>query len=69
MTTLTLARGRMIVLQDLTEKVKLEEARRDFFIDAGHEFQTPLTVIRTGLEMLMSGGSGNGERGPRCFKA
>ena len=57
MTTLTLARGRMIVLQDLTEKVKLEEARRDFFIDAGHEFQTPLTVIRTGLEMLMSGGS------------
>ncbi len=57
MTTLTLARGRMIVLQDLTEKVRLEEARREFFIDAGHEFQTPLTVIRTGLELLMSGGS------------
>jgi two-component system phosphate regulon sensor histidine kinase PhoR len=48
MSTLTLTRGRMIVLEDLTDKIKLDEARRDFFIDAGHEFQTPLTVIRTG---------------------
>ena len=55
MTTLTLSRGRLIVMQDFTEKIKLEEARRDFFIDAGHEFQTPLTVIRTGLELLKSG--------------
>lgn len=55
MTTLTLSRGRLIIMQDFTEKIKLEEARRDFFIDAGHEFQTPLTVIRTGLELLKSG--------------
>ncbi len=53
-TTLALPRGRMIVLQDLTEKLRLEEARRDFFIDAGHEFQTPLTIIRTGLELMKS---------------
>ncbi|OUO94978.1 hypothetical protein B5F39_00125 [Cloacibacillus sp. An23] len=53
-TTLVLPRGRMIVLQDLTEKLRLEEARRDFFIDAGHEFQTPLTIIRTGLELMRS---------------
>lgn len=51
-TTLILPRGRLIVLQDLTEKLRLEELRRDFFIDAGHEFQTPLTIIRTGLELL-----------------
>lgn len=57
MSTLTLTRGRMIVLEDLTDKIKLDEARRDFFIDAGHEFQTPLTVIRTGLELLRSGDS------------
>ena len=57
MSTLTLTRGRMIVLEDLTEKIKLDEARREFFIDAGHEFQTPLTVIRTGLELLRSGDS------------
>lgn len=55
MTTLTISRGRLIVMQDFTEKTKLEEARRDFFIDAGHEFQTPLTVIRTGLELLKVG--------------
>lgn len=57
MSTLTLTRGRMIVLEDLTEKIKLDGARREFFIDAGHEFQTPLTVIRTGLELLRSGDS------------
>ena len=53
-TTLELARGRLIALQDLTEKARLEEVRRDFFIDAGHEFQTPLAIIRTGLELLKS---------------
>lgn len=52
--TLVLPRGRMIVLLDLTEKLRLEEARRDFFIDAGHEFQTPLAIIRTGLELMKS---------------
>ncbi|HIT04422.1 MAG TPA: HAMP domain-containing protein [Candidatus Caccocola faecipullorum] len=53
-TTLVLPRGRMIVLQDLTDKLRLEEARRDFFIDAGHEFQTPLAIMRTGLELMKS---------------
>lgn len=57
MSLIGLTRGRMIMLEDLTEKIRLDEARRDFFIDAGHEFQTPLTVIRTGLELLKSGGS------------
>jgi len=52
--TTTLTRGRLISMQDLTEKIKLDEARRDFFIDVGHEFQTPLTVIRTGLDLLKS---------------
>lgn len=56
-TTLTITRGRLIVMQDMSEKMKLDEARRDFFIDAGHEFQTPLSVIRTGLELLKSGGT------------
>ena len=55
--TLTLPRGRLIMLLDLTEKMRLDEARKEFFIDAGHEFQTPLTVIRAGLEVLKSGGS------------
>lgn len=56
-TTLTTAAGRILMLQDLTEELRLNEARREFFVDAGHEFQTPLTVIRTGLELLKLGGS------------
>jgi two-component system phosphate regulon sensor histidine kinase PhoR len=56
-TTLAVTRGRLIVIQDFTEKMRLEESQREFFIDVGHEFQTPLTIIRTGLEMLKSGGS------------
>ncbi|MDL2297879.1 HAMP domain-containing protein [Synergistaceae bacterium OttesenSCG-928-D05] len=55
--TATLANEQMIVIQDHTEKIHLDEARRDFFIDAGHEFQTPLAVIRMGLDLLKSGSS------------
>ncbi len=61
--TLALPRGRMIVLHDLTDKILLEEARRDFFIDAGHEFQTPLAIIRTGLELMKNSPHING---PDC---
>jgi len=57
LTALTVTRGRLIVIQDFTEKMRLEEAQREFFIDAGHEFQTPLTIIRAGLEMLKTGGT------------
>ncbi|MEG2183232.1 MAG: PAS domain-containing sensor histidine kinase [Cloacibacillus sp.] len=53
-TTRSLPRGRMIVLLDLTEKARLEELKKDFFIDAGHEFQTPLAIIRAGLELMKS---------------
>ena len=65
--TLTTAAGRILMLQDLTEELRLEEARREFFIDAGHEFQTPLTVIRTGLELLKMGGAVKGEEDVRSI--
>ena len=44
--------GPLLVITDLTEEVRLEEARRDFIADAGHEFQTPLTTIRLTAEYL-----------------
>lgn len=50
--TRRLPRGRLLVLLDLTEKARIEEIKHEFFIDAGHEFQTPLTIIRTGLDLL-----------------
>ncbi len=44
--------GAVAVFQDVTEQHRLEEARRAFVADAGHEFQTPLTVIRAATELL-----------------
>lgn len=43
---------RLMVARDITEKNKLEHARRDFFANASHELRTPLTVIQGYLEMM-----------------
>ncbi|KUK60844.1 MAG: Multi-sensor signal transduction histidine kinase [Synergistales bacterium 57_84] len=42
-----------MVVHDLTERRRLEEARRTFMADAGHELQTPLTSIRAAAELLL----------------
>ena len=47
------ATGVLLVIADLTEEKRLEQSRRDFIADAGHEFQTPLTVIRAAAEYLL----------------
>lgn len=43
---------RLMVARDVTEKNKLENARRDFFANVSHELRTPLTVIQGYLEMM-----------------
>jgi two-component system phosphate regulon sensor histidine kinase PhoR len=48
-----LATGRLMTLRDVTESRRMEETRRNFTIDAGHEFQTPLTAIRAAAELLL----------------
>ena len=45
----------LLVISDLTEEYRLEQSRRDFIADAGHEFQTPLASIRLAAEFLMEG--------------
>lgn len=45
--------GVLLVLSDLTEEYRLEQARRDFIADASHELQTPLTSIRVAAEYLL----------------
>jgi two-component system phosphate regulon sensor histidine kinase PhoR len=50
---ISLATGRLMTLRDVTEERRLEETRRNFTIDAGHELQTPLTAIRAAAELLM----------------
>ncbi|MDR1376083.1 MAG: HAMP domain-containing protein [Synergistaceae bacterium] len=50
---ISLATGRLMTLRDVTEERRLEETRRNFTIDAGHELQTPLTAVRAAAELLM----------------
>ena len=55
----------LAVLDDETERKKMESARKAFVADAGHEFQTPLTVMSAAAELLASmDGSTASERSP-----
>lgn len=51
--------GMLLVINDLTEEMKLEESRRAFVADASHELQTPLTTVRVTAEYLMEEFQGN----------
>ena len=48
--------GVLVVLHDLSERHRLEETRKTFVADAGHELQTPLTSIRAAAELLLNEG-------------
>src|SRR5690606_18253348 len=47
--------GTIIVLQDVTEQEKLDEARREFVANVSHELRTPLTTIKSYMEALEDG--------------
>lgn len=47
--------GAIILLQDISESVKLERMRRDFVANVSHELRTPLTSIRGFIEPLVDG--------------
>ncbi|MDC9592344.1 phosphate regulon sensor histidine kinase PhoR [Xenorhabdus sp. IM139775] len=42
----------LMVVRDVTQKRRLENARRDFFTNVSHELKTPLTVLQGYLEMM-----------------
>ena len=56
------ATGTLLVLTDLTEERALEQSRRDFIADAGHELQTPLTAVRAATEYLLEEEDGDSPR-------
>lgn len=47
--------GAVILIQDISEKEKLEQMRKDFISNVSHEFRTPLTVIKGNLESMVDG--------------
>jgi two-component system phosphate regulon sensor histidine kinase PhoR len=47
--------GALLVARDVTERVHLDETRRDFVANVSHEIKTPLTAIRGYAETLRDG--------------
>jgi PAS domain S-box-containing protein len=47
--------GIVILIQDISEKEKLEQMRKDFISNVSHEFRTPLAVIKGNLESILDG--------------
>ena len=48
--------GIMVLIQDITEHVKLDNMRREFVADVSHELKTPITSIMGYADTLLEGG-------------
>lgn len=49
----TSAAGAIVVLQDITEMLRLEQVRSDFVANASHELKTPISAIRGFAETII----------------
>ena len=49
------AAGMMVVIQDITEHVKLDNMRKEFVADVSHELKTPITSIMGYADTLLEG--------------
>jgi two-component system, OmpR family, phosphate regulon sensor histidine kinase PhoR len=51
---------RLMIVRDVSERKRLETARREFVANASHELRTPLTVLRGYLDVMSPDASGKG---------
>ncbi len=54
--------GAVVVLHDVTEHQRADQARRDFVANVSHELRTPLTAILGAAETLLDGALDNPEQ-------
>lgn len=55
---------RLLIVRDVSERLMLDAARRDFVANASHELRTPLTVLRGYLDLMEMESQGNGVLAP-----
>ncbi len=54
-------RGAVLVLNDVTELIRLDEMRMELIAVASHELRTPVTTLRMTLDMLQESAIGRGD--------
>jgi len=57
----------MVVLQDLTDLLKIEKLKSDFVANVSHELRTPLQSIKLGIETISEGPAKNDENAKKKF--
>lgn len=60
--------GVLVVLNDITRLLRLENIRRDFVANVSHELKTPITAIKGSVETLLGGAIEETDSTPRFLE-